>query len=121
MRAKKNVTTVKESPSEASELLSRLAMLEEQVRMMGDQLREERQHREELEQKVEKLQVENEQLQSERKVAEDQLQNFSKKFFESINAIPAHLMHNGLSASSLNNSTTSMRRSGTSISSLTSQ
>ena len=121
LRAKKNFTATKESPSEASELLSRLAMLEEQVRMMGNQLREERQQREELEQKVEKLQVENEHLQSERKVAGEQLQSFSKKFFESINAIPPHLMHNGLSTSSLNRSTASMRRSGISINSLTSQ
>ena len=89
--------------------------------MMGNQLREERQQREELEQKVEKLQVENEQMLSERRAAREQLQKFSKKFFQSINAIPPHLMHKGLSTSSLNKSTTSMRRSGVSINSLTSQ
>ena len=144
----------KESPcgrQHSSELLGRLAMLEEQVRMMGNQLNkvnwveelklcdiinwyfvtnytltfivilQERQQREELEQKVEKLQVENEQLLSERKVAGEQLQKFYKKFFESINAIPTHLMHKGLSTSSLSRSTTSMRRSGVSINSLTSQ
>ena len=38
LRAKKNFSVTKESPSEASELLNRLAMLEEQVMMMGDQL-----------------------------------------------------------------------------------
>ena len=82
---------------------------------------QEKQQRKELEKKVEKLQVENEQLLSERKVAGEQLQKFSKKFFQSMNAIPPHLMHKGLSTSSLNKSTASLRRSGVSINSLTSQ
>jgi len=74
-----------------------------------------------LEQKVENLQSENEQLKSERKVAGDQLQKFCKKFFESINSVPSYLMHNGISTSTLNRSSLSMRRSGTSINSMTSQ
>ena len=82
---------------------------------------QERQQREELEQKVENLQAENEQLQSERRVAGEQLQKFYKKFFDSMNAIPPHLMRSELSTSSLNGSTASMRHSGVSISSLTSQ
>jgi len=72
-----------------------------------------------LEQKVEDLQSENEQLKSERKVAADQLQNFYKKFFDTINSIPPQLMQNG--TSSLSNSTVSKRHSGSSISSMASQ
>ena len=85
----------------------------------------EREHREELEQKVYSLQSENEKLKSEQKVAGDQLQKFYKKFFDSVNSIPSHLLHKGLSTTSLNKSTFSMRTSissiRTSVSSITSQ
>jgi len=82
---------------------------------------QEKVHREQLEQKVDNLQSENEQLKSERKVAGDQLQKFYKKFFDSVNSIPSQLMYNGISTSTLNRSTLSMRRSGISLNSMTSQ
>ncbi|XP_065899463.1 uncharacterized protein [Dysidea avara] len=127
-RSKKVTSVAKETPphgTDAADLMARLSLLEKQVRLMGEELHKERKYREELEQKVEDLHSENEQLKSERKVAGEQLQKFCKKFFDSVNSIPAHLIHNGLSTSSLNRSSLSMRTSvssmRTSVSSMTSQ
>ncbi|XP_065899467.1 uncharacterized protein [Dysidea avara] len=119
-KLKKDKETPPHGP-DAAEMLARLSLLEDQVRMMGEELHKERLHREELEQKVDNLQSENEQLTSERKVAGDQLQKFYKKFFDSVNSIPSQLMHNGLSTSTLNRSSLSIRRSGISLNSMTSQ
>jgi len=75
-----------------------------------------------LKEKAGILQSENEQLKSEQKLAGEQLQNFCRKFFDSVNSIPPHVMHSGLSSSStLNSITLSKRSSGSSISSMTSQ